>query len=116
MVTRRPEDHSDEAGAVARESKGAWRLLLLIVSILGGGAVFLAGDRQLAIAAATTVVEARIGPLEKRFDTHESDDRAAAKMMTLERQQLAETLARIELRLAALCRASSRPQICLGGE
>ena len=89
---------------------GAWRLALLVGSILGGA--FVAGTAVAAIAGyeANKVV----APVERKIDDHLSAMASERRIMDLYVTQQAKTVDAINKKLDSLCRASARPAVCLG--
>ena len=115
MTPRRHDDDLDPISEAYRPTANLARLTWLVggavVSLLVG-AYFL--DHRLATAAAAEIVEARVGPVERRIDDHLAQSRAMREVMdryVIEEREQRRLLTR---KLDALCRASSRPQVCLG--
>jgi hypothetical protein len=111
---RRRQDNIDDEGALSRQSTGAWKLLGLIGSILTAAGLFIAFDARQARAAAKDVVEARVGPVEKRLDDHLSSSRALREVMDRYVQEQRDTNHVMRQKLDALCRANPRADCPLG--
>jgi hypothetical protein len=108
MTPRHQDD--DESGALAPSSRGAWKLALLVGAVLSAAATVVVADHALAVSAARDVVL----PVSQRLDEHLIEMRGKRELMELyvrEEQKRSEVLTR---KLDALCRASARPQVCLG--
>jgi hypothetical protein len=110
---------ASEEGAVSSQSMGAYRLVLFIGSILlGAGAVVTA-----FAALATVQAEKVVAPVEKKMDAHLDGLKGERKIMEAYVEHNAAVIAEIRSDAAetkkmirALCRASARPAVCLGGE
>jgi hypothetical protein len=101
---------TSEEGALSPSALGAFRLGLLIASILGGA--FVAGTAVAAIAGYEA--QKLVVPVEKKLDDHLSSMASERRMMDLYITQQAKSIDSINRKLDALCRASARPAVCLG--
>lgn len=108
----RVQPTTPEEGALTGASLGAWRLLILVGAILGG-----AGVAGIAVAQ---IADYRVGlgvaPVEKKVDEHLSAMASERRMMELYVAQQTRAIERINRKLDAICAASARPAVCLGGE
>jgi len=89
---------SDQESALSDDSRGTWRLFVLIGSILGAAVSLIAVDRYLGVAWAQGVV----APIEKRVDVLEFD-RIESRSWRLHMSR----------QMVALCKASTHPEACL---
>jgi hypothetical protein len=110
------QEADGEGAALNKMGRASWGMVLIIAGIIGGFIFVVNIDAVQATRIADERVAMRVGPLENRFLIHETKDEAMQKALLYERQSINEVLTRIERQQMALCRASSRPQICLGGE
>ena len=101
----------DEIAAVFnRDARPAWRMALLLATVIGALAAYVAADHRLAIAAASEV----IAPLDRKIDQH------LAEMKPLREQMMnyveEERAARKSMgrKLDALCRANPSAHCPLG--
>ena len=120
MTPRRREDDTDDVEVLGRRYRPAAQLLRF-AWLVGGGLVALSAglyalDHRLAIAAASELVEDRIVPVERKIDDHLTEMRGKRELMDVYVRQQTEALGLLNRKLDALCRASARPQVCLGGE
>jgi hypothetical protein len=132
MTPRRRDEEDDSetqefAGepalaAIAPASRGAWNLFLLIAAIISGIIAVAILDANRATAIAKEIVEVRVGPVETQLHDHLTEMKGKTDMMQLwvkqyqdqlSKQQ--ESLDKLNVKLDALCRASARPAVCLGG-
>lgn len=112
MSPRVRHDDDDDSGVFQRSSAGAWKVLILIGSILGAAGVVSGSAWAMSIMAARTVVR----PVEDRLSEHVTEMKGKRELMDLYVQQERERSAALNRKLDALCRASARPQVCLGGD
>jgi hypothetical protein len=87
--------------------------------VLGAGASVVIVSYALATRAAVEVTR----PVEKKIDDHLIDMKGKQELMSMwvaqdkeRRAEDAKSRAELNAKLNALCRASARPQVCLGGE
>lgn len=131
MTQRRRSDDVDDEGVFSREARpvarfirSAWVVGAAVVTALSG--LYLLDQRFARAAAAeivSLVVTERIVPLEKWKDEHTTGLAGKREIMELTVKAQTEALIQINTalektnkKLDALCRASTRPQVCLGGE
>jgi hypothetical protein len=111
---RRTDDDAEDNGVLRRPAREAWKLLVFIGVILGAVVWVVAIDKAQARTVATEVAEARVAPLEKRFNEHETRDASSKELTDYRSKQIADSLDQIREQIKALCRASARPAVCLG--
>ncbi len=120
MTPRRRDDDPEDMDVLGKRFRPAAQLLRF-AWLIGGGLVALSAglyalDHRLAVAAASELVEARVAPVERKLDDHLTEMRGKRELMDVYVRQQTEALGLLNRKLDALCRASARPQVCLGGE
>jgi hypothetical protein len=115
----RAGESAGEVGALSRRARPTWNVLLLIASVLTGATAVAFIDA----AAATRIAEKVVAPVEKKVDDHLLEMRGDRYRMEAYVQSQEKIIGEIRSDSAdtrkmirALCRASAKPQICLGGE
>lgn len=120
MTPRRRADDTDDSGVLSRQAapiahfiRWGWAIAAALAAAL---AATYALDRRLAVAAAQEVVEARVGPVERRLDEHLASGRALREVM--DRYVQEERAARRSMlrKLDALCRSNPRADCPLGDD
>jgi hypothetical protein len=91
-----------------------WAVIAGIAAVLTAASWVVGFDTARATTVAKEQVEIRVAPLEKRIDVHVADDAAEKRVQAIQAKQLTDALLKVDRKLDALCRASTRPQICLG--
>ena len=100
----------DLAAVFSKEARPAWRMALLLATVVGAMAFYVAIDHRLAVAAASEV----IAPIDRKIDQH------LAEMKPLREQMMnyveEERAARKSMgrKLDALCRANPSAHCPLG--
>ena len=100
----------DLAAVFSKESRPAWRMVLLLAAVVSALAFYVAVDRRLAIAAASEVVT----PIERKIDQHLAEMKPLREQMMnyVEEERAArKSMAR---KLDALCRANPSAHCPLG--
>lgn len=109
MSPRVRSDDPDGSAALNREARGAWNVLVLIGAILGGAGVVSGSAYGLSLFAAERVV----APTSARLELHVHDQETKEESNKAYKERTDQTLALINRKLDAICRASAHPEACL---
>jgi hypothetical protein len=110
MNPRRREDDSDDAGVLNRQARPAWRLFVLIGSVLGGGAAAAAAAQSVAKTEAQSVV----APIERKIDDHLAAVVPTRELMQQFVSEQRDQTRMLSRKIDALCRATPQAQCPLG--
>ncbi len=100
----------DLAAVFSKDARPAWRMALLLGTIIGAMAAYVAIDHRLAIAAASEVV----APLDRKIDQHLAEMKPLREQMMNSVEEERAARRSMGRKLDALCRANPHANCPLG--